>query len=351
MASLHEVTNLTKKALGFIGLGIIGIIVLVIIIQIGQNIKNSLFPTPPTPPNVKFGKLSAFSFPQGNIDGSNFTYTINTLSGSLPILPDRATVYKMIQPQPSFQSFQNASTLLNKIGFINKPTSFSDTTYQWTKDTPFFTKIIYNILTNNFMYTSNYATSPAILAAQQITDQQSAVTASTLFFSSFLPLPSDIDPTKAQTSIFAINNGTLIPAQSLSGTQIIRTDFFQNDINSLHIYYPNYPKSLMYTLVGSGDQQLQVVEAKYIYQGVDTSQSATYPIKTAAQAFDELKNNKAYIANYDGKGNTITIRDVTLGYYIGEQQQNYLIPIIVFLGDNNFYAYVSAIDDQWFQTQ
>ncbi len=351
MASLHSVTDLTKRILVFLGIGFVILIVIIILFQAGQSIKETFFPSPPTPPDVSFGKLTPFSFPKSTVDSSGFTYTVNTLTGSLPQLPDRVTIDKIVQPLPSFQSFQNANDLLNKIGFVNNPTSISDTVYQWTKDTPFSTQITYNILTKNFTYTSNYLQDPIVLAGNQITDAQQAITVSQLFFDSFSSLPSDVDPTNAKTSFFAIQNGALSPVESLSNAQIIRVDFFQNSVNKLPIYYPQYPKSLINTLVGSGEQQPQVVQAQYVYQSPDTSETATYPIKTATEAFDELKKNQAYVANYDGTANAIVIRDVSLGYYIGESQQNYLIPVIVISGDNNFYAYVSAIEDQWFQTK
>ena len=41
------------------------------------------------------------------------------------------------------------------------------------------------------------------------------------------------------------------------------------------------------------------------------------------------------------------IKKIYLAYYLSEQRQNYLMPIVIFEGNNNFYAYVQAVQDEW----
>ena len=94
MTTLHKVTELTKKfALGFV-LGVIGIIFLVVLIQYIR----SILPKKVEPPTVIFGQLPAMTFPQNTL-AKNFSYTINTVSGTLPVLPDKVAVYKTSKPE------------------------------------------------------------------------------------------------------------------------------------------------------------------------------------------------------------------------------------------------------------
>ena len=67
------------------------------------------------------------------------------------------------------------------------------------------------------------------------------------------------------------------------------------------------------------------------------------------EAFSELQEGKAFIPSNSNNANisNISIRNVLLGYYMGENRQDYLLPIVVFEGDNNFIAYVSAVKDEW----
>ena len=97
-------------------------------------------------------------------------------------------------------------------------------------------------------------------------------------------------------------------------------------------------------LIGEVLDQPEVVEANFIHQ-IPSDEYSTYPIKTSNLAFEELKKNKAYIASSPQNGK-ISIKNITLGYYIGEKEQDYLVPIIVFEG-NGFEAFVSAVTDEW----
>ena len=80
---------------------------------------------------------------------------------------------------------------------------------------------------------------------------------------------------------------------------------------------------------------------------VVSQENTTYPIKNVSQAFDLLKKNKAYIAGYFGTQTEIRIKDIYLAYYLGEEKQQYLMPVYVFSGKDGFTAYVPAVSDTW----
>jgi hypothetical protein len=122
-------------------------------------------------------------------------------------------------------------------------------------------------------------------------------------------------------------------------------DFFQKDMNNLPIYYEKGASTTFDFLVGKNGEQ-QILEATYIHKDI-SDVSSTYAIKTAQEAYSELQNGKVYIIDNDQNTANVTIKNVYLGYYIGEVDQNFLMPIIVFEGSNNFLAYVSAVRDEW----
>lgn len=348
MTSLHRVTEATKKLFVWLGIGTFLIIILVIIVQ---TIKSSLPPPPPPPPTVSFGQLSPIPFPDKTLN-KGFTYTVNTLTGQFPAFGDRATVFQLDKPVINLLSLQQATDIAAQNGYSDPPTKISDTVYQWQQSASPSSKLIYNIVTQNYDYTlnTNYLLDTNVLAANNLPDQVNAINNARNFFSSLNSDFGDIDMTKTQTTLFSIQGNSLIPASSYSNTNVIQVDFFQNDLNKLPMYYPNYPHSIINAFVTSINTPNQIAEAHYAHQKILLYQNATYPIKTADQAFAELKNNSGFIANYDGTDTNITITNVFLAYYVGTIQQDYLMPIIVFQGKNNFYAYVSAIKNEWVST-
>ncbi len=350
MTVLHRVTEVTRKiGIGF-GIGILSIIFVFVTFRLFTAVRQIIAPIPPPPPTTGYGKLPQILFPV-SIVSTLPQIQLNTVSGSLPQFDDRMRVYAFQQPQVNFSSFDSAKAAAANNGFISDPTSLSDTIYQWKNSSFLNRTLTLNVLNFDFSLSTDYLQNSTVSGGNNLGDPPSAVTTVKNYFSNFLStLPSDIDDTKTQTSLFSIQNNALIPATSLSGADIIRVDFYQNDINQIPIYYPHYPASLLEGFVGSGDTGPQIVAATYVHRVINQTSFETYPIKTAQQAFDDLKKGNGYIANYDTPTLPAIIRNVTLGYYIGDNPaQKYLMPIIVFEGDNNFYAFVSAITNAWVQ--
>lgn len=348
MASLKEVRKVSRHILAIGAIVIALIFLAILLINIAKSINSSLFPKPPAPPTVSFGKLPSISFPNGNTN--KFNYNVDTLSGKLPDFGDRAAVYKMQAAEPSLLALDNAKNLVSKIGYMNDPIRISDTQYMWKNSDPLPKTLVMNIFTNNFIIDSDFLTNSDIQKAANLPDQNGAIDAAISFLNDFGLSPNDIDENKTKATLFSIVNNQLTPATSLSNSQIIRVDFFQNDVNSLPIFYPQATYSTMSMLVGTGDPDAQIVEARFSHQEV-TLDNATYPIISPEQALDALKNGEGYIASYDGSDTNITIHNIVLGYYIGDTDQNYLQPIIVFEGDNGFFAYVPAVTSEWIQKQ
>ncbi|MBF8250183.1 MAG: hypothetical protein HW400_784, partial [Candidatus Levybacteria bacterium] len=166
------------------------------------------------------------------------------------------------------------------------------------------------------------------------------------FLSSMSLFPQDIDENKNKTTSYSITGSSLVPAPKIPDTKIAKVDFFQKDINNLPIYYDKGISSTISFLVGKENNGLKIVNAHFFHKNI-SAVSSTYAIKTAGQAFSELQKGKAYIANKPDDTVEFTIKKVFLGYYIGENQQDFLMPVVVFEGSDNFVAYVSAIKDEW----
>ncbi len=343
--TLHKTIEETKSIFKWAVLTISIFIFFIVLFRIGINIKEHFFPTPPSPPTVSFGKLPPLSFPQ-NITTKKLTYTINTISGLLPALPDKIAVYPLVVPSANLLSQKRASDQVAKVGFTQENTALSDTLYQWSEKQSPFRTIAFDIVSSNFTLSSNYTTNASIIDNKNLPDGKTAEDIVKVFLTKMSLLPNDIDDGKTKTTFFTIANGQLQKASSQSNALITSVDFFQKDVNNLPIYYPQPEHSIMHYLLTGGQFEPKIVEAAFTHYAIQQD-SATYPLKTAKHALKELQEEKAYIASYDGVSNAIQIKNVFLAYYLGIKPQTYLMPIIVFEGDNKFFAYVSAITDEW----
>lgn len=343
MTSLYYVTEHIKSLLKWSGIGIGGIILVVFLFRFGLFLKEVIAPTPPPAPTMTWGKIPSIPFPESKYP-QKFAYTINTISGDLPILPDRATVYLLATPEASLQSLKNATTEVQNIGFEEDGIRIAETVYQWQNQDLPSQKIQYDIVSKDFKLSSDFLSDPNILSAVSLPNENDAKGIGEDFLANVHAFPSDLDATKSAVTFFTITNGTLSPTTSLSNAQIIRIDFFQKDIDQHPIYYPEYPQSPLFLLVGGKEFDGEVVEAEYYHHTI-TDTSSTYPLSTTTQAFEMLKNGKGYIASYKGSGSNVRINNAKLGYYLSKESKTYLMPIIIFEGNNDFVGYVSAIKE------
>jgi len=341
MVTLHKATQETRLLLkwGAILLGII--IFIILVIRIGGNIKEYFFPTPPPPPTVLFDKLPKVVFKEIP-PLKKLTYSLDTLSGTLPKFPSQLPVYKLVAPEPSLLARDKAQEKVSQLGFSQQGIPLSETLYQWNEGSYPFRRLTLNVLSYNFDLTSNFLSDPQILSSKQIPDKDKAIADSQSFLSAISSFTEDLDFKKTKSTLLTIQDAQLKEATSLSEARLTRVDFYQKSINELPVYYSHPPFSTINFLVSNRN----IIEAHVKHHKIDQN-SATYPIKSAEQAFDLLKKGKASIVSYFGDDTKISIKNVTLGYYLEDVDQDYAMPIIIFEGNNGFFAYVSAVSDEW----
>ncbi len=341
MVTLHKATQETRLLLKW-GAILLGIIIFAMLaIRIGGGIKEYFFPTPPPPPTVLFDKLPKVVFKEVPLL-KKLTYSLDTLSGTLPKFPSQLPVYKLLQPKPSLLAHDKAQEKVSQLGFNQQGIPLSETLYQWDEESYSFKRLTLNILSYNFDLTSSFLYDPQVLSPKVPPNETNALEKAQSFLSTISNYSEDLDFEKTKSTLLSIKNAQLKEATSLSDTRLVRVDFYQKDVDKYPIYYPNPPFSAINFLVSNGN----IVEAHGWYHKIDPD-SATYPIKSAEQAFDLLKKGKASIVSYFGDDTKISIKNVTLGYYLEDVDQDYAMPIIIFEGSNGFFAYVSAVSDEW----
>jgi hypothetical protein len=311
-------------------------------------VKELIFPTPPPPPTVSFGKIPESYFQTGI--KKNFNYTIDTLSGELPQFEDRANVYEMETPKPDLLAVERASLKVSNLGFDKKPEQLSDILFRWNREEAPQKTLILNVNMASFTLFSSFLTNQNVLSASNLPEEKEAIAISKRFIEFLDVFPETIDENKTKTKLFNIVSGSLVPVQSLSNAKLISVYFYQKDIDEMPIVYPGGTDSSMNLVVGGGQFEGEVVNARFFYQKV-TDKSGTYPIISAQEAFEKLKKGEAYIASHEGDDNNVLIKKVYLGLYSEGRQQEYLTPVVVFEGNNNFMAYVPAVMDEWIDRQ
>lgn len=346
MFTLTAASKDTKTILKWTGIIIGFLILFFVLIRVVVIIKEALYPTPPAKPTVSFGKLPKPYFPQ-NVTNAKLEYSLDTVSGNLPTTPEQLKVFKVFKSTPDLLSLRNVSQKFANAGFDQNQTKISDSVYSWTNRSENFPKKIeVNIFSGNFTLTSDFASNSALLFPTNPPTEQTATEKAESFLQSIGYLSDQIDTSQTQAQILSLQGKNLVEATSLSNTQFVNVDFYQKNLNGYPIFYELPNRSNISLLIGSLNSNPEILRATFILQ-TPIQTSSTYPLKSAKQAFEELKNGNAYIASYYSTDKKVSIKNVYLSYYISSKEQKYITPIIIFEGDNGFFAYVNAVRDEW----
>jgi len=351
MATLTEISIISRRTIRY---GIYAVIIIVIAryaFGFGKNIYKKLFPPKPAPPTVLFGKLPALPFP-GRPE-SKFNYTLELAEGSLPIFPELIEVYASIpEPKTNLGVQDKARAKAQNLGFNPNGKLLFDTlpnVYVFSKNgAP--ANLTMNIVTDLFSISYNLNEDASIFKGMP-PDANAAIGQAKNFLSSGGFLTEDLKNGIATHTYLKMESGEFKPAISLSEANVTKVNLFRKPYgkeSNIPPVTPEMPESNVWFIIAGGHGR-QIIACEYHYFALDAGKFATYPIKTAEAALEELKTGKAFIANSgDNPDGNIIIRKVYLAYYDAGQYAEYYQPVIVFEGDNNFFAYTPAVTSEYY---
>lgn len=332
--SAREARLLLKYGSVIIGVAII----LILIFRFGAFLKNIYFPTPPEPPQMGFGVLP--QLPLQATEGFSPSFRINTQTGFLPVFPDRIPVYTLIQPDTNILTVQRIRSQLSNAGFSLKERKLSDTVYEWYSTANPDTYITYDIITKNFDISSNYANNSFVLTASNLPTGAQAVQKVFDFLRLIGKDVEDLEFNRSIVSYYRIVEGDFVKSD-VETAQVTKVALFLKAIENVPIEYNYNTDSDMVFFVASADKGSEIIHATYKETDINYENSSTYPLKTAEQAFQDLQQGNARILDLQTP-DFVDIFKVYPAYYVGEENKDFLLPIIVFEG-KGFKAYVNAI--------
>ena len=284
-------------------------------------------------PDTKFGLLPLPDFDKSTVSSSNYSYSIDTVTGGLPKVGKDPGFEKLIKVYFVTKTFatllspERSQNLAEKLGIIGAPHILSEIKYRFEDK---------NKALNVDLDTGNFTYEKTATPSGQPLDED-------------VKLVSDFQDMLKNLSIFkpdlAIGRNKVIHLNS-GGAQI---SLWPASLDNKPILTPLYNKSLVNArVISSADNIENYLSLNLTYYPIDTTTFATYPVKSSEQSLEDLKSGKGSVVLEPDKPQ-VSITSVYLGYFLEEKYSPYLLPIFVFEGPN-FAAYVPAITEQ-FQTQ
>lgn len=350
MASLTETAYQTRRIINWTILFFIAYFVFRLMWGFFVALWIYMFPPKAIPPNHAFGKLPRLVFPvPESSPAAQLTFTLQTISGSLPVASSAARVYFMPKAGANLLAINNTQKFVQRIGFDITPIQETRTIYRFNDSEFPLRKIRYDIVSNNFILRYGYEQDTSLFTEGTLRDPRTIESEATNYLDANDIFPSDFVNGTRKTTYLKLVGNTLIPVANLSQVDAMRVDFFRGSVHKFPLLTPNPDEGQIQLLFsGARSAKKHLLQATYTYWPVDESTFATYPLKPMATAWEELQANGGYIARYPTNGSTNAIvRNAYLGFYDSFNPQTYLQPIYVFVGDYGFIAYVPAISPEW----
>jgi hypothetical protein len=351
MASLTESSIIVRKSIRY-GIYILVIIVVArLLIGGGIALYNKLFPPPPPKPTLVFGNLPALPFPKVEVP-TGIEYNLELAEGKLPTLATQALVYSMPLSQSNINVLDDAKARAQRLEFDPNGRLLLETipnVYIFQKKNIPST-LTMNIISGVFSISYNVEANLSILSGTPLAPGAATSYVSAYLSGAGLLLP-DLKIGPNTTQLLKVDKGKFVPADSLSEANVIRVNMFRKNYGKENVLLPSVspkmPGANVWFILAGGKQ---VIAAEYHYYPIDESKSGTYPLKTVNEAWEELNNGNGYVVNLGNNTDKVTIRKVYMAYYDAGQYTPYYQPVIVFEGDNNFFAYVPAVQKDYYGT-
>lgn len=277
-------------------------------------------------PDPKFGILKTPNLPASSVSSSNFSYSIDTTTGNLPVFEKIAKVFIMPPNTITLLAGEKSQGLAQKFNLDSTPQILSETKYKYAGPGAFLTV---DLDTGNFSYTKEATKSAAI---EDSSDQLTNGFKITLNSLGILP---DM-----------LKNGSSKVTFLDQNKQTAQISLWPQDIDKKPILTSDPDKALVHAqVIKSANDLGNYISLNFTFWPVDTTSFATYPLKSTQEAFDALRSGKGVIL-VTPTSPQVSITNIFLAYYQSNQYSPYLQPIYVFEGPN-FQASVPAIADSF----
>lgn len=317
------------------------LIIIGIIAKVGYDIwyQHYLASLPPVEvkPDLKFGALPDITFPNSNnISSSNFSYSLDTPTGNLPDVAKIIKVYFIPKSQISLLSPDKALQLAQSLGFSSGPETLSSQVEQFQDSSS--NTLSVDLLTGNFQF--QMSATPSAQTSQSPTPSQDALTAEFKGYLASRSLLTDQLSNGPTNVVFESSGSAKLPLAIVSVWPV--------KIDQLPIVTADWDQSLVKAVVNLNSPDIQTgknfTSISYTVWPVDTTTFATYPLKTASQAFLDLRSGRSFVSQ-PPKEAQVSLTSIYLAYFESADYSPYLLPVFVFQGPD-FTALVPAIENE-----
>ncbi|MBU3935497.1 hypothetical protein KJ909_02375 [Patescibacteria group bacterium] len=341
MTSLTRVAYVSRKIIKYGGGGLL---IFVIFWSIATGAIRAYRAKNPAieAPTVRYGLLPKTAFPEKEFSKKEFRQEL--ANDAFPQFASQTKIYVIYRPSRDFLALEEDKKVAASLGFIEEPKQIKYGVYEF-ENRNLRQTLTMNVLEGSFVLKYPYLDDQTLLAPGKVPNKNEAIAIASGYLETSGKLDEKLKEGEKKVEYWRIDYDGLKVASSLSEANVARVDFFRKNLDDLPIVGIQVNRAPVSVLVsGSEVASKKVVEVNYKSVMIDEESYSTYPIKPIEEAWKDLQSGNYWPAS-DSQEKTVAIRNVYLAYFEPVVLTNFLQPIFVFEGSDNFVAYVTAVTD------
>lgn len=345
--TLTELSFYIRKYYPF---GILGALIVLIVFYSFQLFFLFLQNKPKGPTiNPIFNVLTRPTVPEAS-SSAGIQFALENIEGRPVTATDTARVFYLLpSPRTPFGFREKAYLIAKTLNFdtdtVNfllqgKNAVFSDTTKKLSVDIQNF----------NFNFQYSFANEPSLFNTAITPSINEAQSRAINFLQSLDVYPQELATGKTNTIYFNFNpeSKTIRPTNKGEDGNMVEVDFSRADIDGFPTVSPTFFNSQNFVLMTFfNDGTFQILRSQVKFFERSPEQIGVYPVRNGDEAYADLQKGEGIVVSNPQDLDTVVVKTMFMAYYDPDVYQDYLQPVYVFVGEDNFVAYVPAIAKQY----
>jgi hypothetical protein len=284
-------------------------------------------------PNIKSSTSSA-----------NLNFSIDTIEGKPTTSTSSANVYLIPPPETKFGYRNRLFVMAENFGFLNPTSNYKLNEKNAEFDDEMQTLKI-DITNFNFSYRYFYENDNTLFEFTQSPVTKEAINETVTFLNALGKHSPEFKNAQIKSKYYYYDkdNKTLTQVYKNLDANLIEIYFIKPNLDTLPFVSDYYPDSQNYTKLVSTVDGYKIVESQMKFFDKSIENFGVYPVMTGDEAYKLLKKGEGKVLHYSPLSKKIIIKKMYLAYFDPKEYEEYLQPVYVFEGSNDFVAFIPAI--------
>lgn len=299
-----------------------------------------------------FGKLNRISITESLPFPENAEFILDNIEGKPVTATTAANVYFIPKTKTRFGYLETIYQMAKSASFNTEVVRHRLNGSVASFDDDFQTLVI-DIGSFNFSYKYRFEDQPDVFLSPQLPPNDEEIKEKAReFLDRMGRFPQELRNGRESVTYFLYDpyKNDFIVTENREEATAVEIDFFRPDENGIPVFSTKYFAGNNFVVFAFPEGNEKVLKAQVQFFEKDSSSFGVYPVKTGEEAWNDLtKRKKGFIITNHSSSKKITITDMFIGYLDPDIYQPYFQPIYVFIGENNFVAYIQAVKDEYIE--